>query len=166
MKYFLLFAVIFLFNNDLYSEEFKAVTIRKDTVNLMPTNKNENLFIITYSNNYSCFDCFKYIAKVLDSLNEKYIFLVKCSNTSQIRRSAIGNIKQIKKDVAVYFDIYDNTHDGIFEQYKIENDVPAVFYLKNNKIGYISYRTFSKTDWQYEQLLKVIKGIRENNFTE
>jgi hypothetical protein len=158
IKYVFFVVLLILFTETAKAESFQAVTIKKDTINLLPNN-NENLFVIAYSNNYSCFDCFKYIAKALDSLNEKYIFLVKCHNSSQARRNSIDNIKQIKKDALVYFDIYDKTNDGIFEQYKINNDVPAVFYLKNNKITYLNYKTFSKTDWQYENISKIIENI-------
>ena len=166
MKYFkiIFICALFLLSENLFSEEFKVVTIRKDTIDLMKLSENNHLFIITYTYGYSCFDCFIDIVKNLDSLqkkydeNTKYVFLSKTKNNSQARRSEIENIGKIKPNLDVYFDIYDedDKNSGLFAKYKIST-TPSIFYIHNSKINYISFDKLNNSGNYYSILKDIIK---------
>jgi hypothetical protein len=156
MKIKIVFILVgfFLTINIVNAEKFKVVSIKKDTVNLMKYAENKNLFVVLYSSQYACFDCFKGIVKTLDSLQNKdkninYIFVGNANNSSQARRKQIETINLIKKDLIIYFDV----NEKIFNRYKV-NTTPAIININASKINYISFDTFLKQKYDYYKVLK------------
>ena len=139
IKIILILFIFFTITGTIKAEDFKVVTIKKDTLDLIEYAKNKNLFIVLFSKSYNCFGCFKDIIKKLDSLqhndtNVSYIFLAECDNSSHSRRKQIEIINKIKNDLNVYFDINKN----IFNKYKVDI-TPAMININNSEINYISF---------------------------
>ena len=150
MKYIAITLIcISIFTYRLQANDYKMINIQKDTFDLIKMSKEKYLFVITYSYGYTCFDCFKYLIKSLDSLkkyynNVDYLFIAKVQNSSQSRRENIKNIQVIDKNINVYFDIYDENilTSGLFAKYKIDK-TPTILFIKNNEVTHIPYNDFN-----------------------
>lgn len=163
-RFYVLSILLILFSYSIMASEYKAITIKRDTIDLVNEYKEKYLVIICYGYGYTCFDCFKYLVKSLDSLKQKnnaleYIFLARVDNSSQSRRAAIQTLQSIKKDGKVFFDIYEdkNKEHSLFEKQQIIK-TPAILTLHNGKSKYLPYNYFNfvKND-TYNKIKRVIE---------
>jgi len=148
------FFIFLLSQTSCATHNFNVVTIQGDTFNLVELSKgNKDFFVILFSWNYNCFDCFRGVVKDLDSLSKQkdldYIFVCSTDNSSLNRRRQIETIQQFKKDAKIYFDIPDSKN--IFEHYKVDV-APAVIHIKNSKLKFISFDTFVKQKHNYYKI--------------